>query len=49
MRSIFDVVDYQFILGLTATLERLDGKEVIIKKHCPVIDEITIDLATENG
>lgn len=37
------------ILGLTATLERLDGKEIIIKKYAPVCDTITLNEATQNG
>ena len=45
----FDCVDYKNILCLTGTLERLDGKEEIIKKYAPVCDEITLDTAVENG
>lgn len=37
------------ILGLTATLERLDGKELLIKHYCPVCDEVTIEDAIENN
>lgn len=37
------------VLGLTATLERLDGKEYLIKQYCPVCDEVTIEDALENG
>ena len=47
--KIFDKVDYKYILGLTATFERLDGKEVIISKYCPVIDTITSEEALFNG
>ena len=46
---IFDCVTYNFILCLTATLQRLDGKEVLIKQYAPVVDEITITEAEENG
>jgi hypothetical protein len=35
-------------LCLTGTLERLDGKEIIIKRYAPVCDEIPLDLAIEN-
>ena len=45
----FECVDYKNILCLTGTLERLDGKEEIIKKYAPVCDEITLDVAVENG
>lgn len=47
--QIFNCVDYDMILCLTATLERLDGKEVIIKQNAPVCDIITIQEATNNG
>lgn len=30
-------------------MERLDGKESLIKLHAPVCDEITMDEAIENG
>lgn len=36
------------ILGLTATYERLDGKEELIKKYCPIIDKITVQEALFN-
>lgn len=48
-RQIFDCVQYEMVLCLTATLERLDGKEIIIKQNAPVCDEITIEEATANG
>lgn len=47
--QVFDKVKYKLILGLTATIERLDGKEEIIKKHCPVVDTITLIEAMANG
>jgi superfamily II DNA or RNA helicase len=47
--KIFDNVDYKYILGLTATFERLDGKEKLIQKYCPVIDTITTEEALFNG
>ncbi len=49
-RNIFNTISYKYILGLTATFERLDNlhKEVI-EKYCPVIDEITLEEALNNG
>ena len=38
-----------FILGLTATFERLDGREKILEKYAPVCDTITVKEAVENG
>ena len=47
-KTIFDKVDYDFIVCLTGTLERIDGKEHIIKKYCPIIDTINIEEAINN-
>lgn len=47
--QIFTKVKYKLILCLTATLERLDGKEEIIKKYAPVCDTITMQEALDNG
>lgn len=47
--KIFQKVDFKYILGLTATFERLDGKEKYIAKYCPVIDSITLEEALLNG
>ena len=49
MRRIFDCVTYNFILCLTGTLERLDGKEVLLKQYAPVCDTITMKEALANG
>ena len=49
MAKVFDCVNYKNILCLTGTLERLDGKEKLIKKHAPVCDRITIEEAEKNG
>lgn len=46
---IFQMVEYTLLLCLTATLERLDGKETIIKKYAPVCDEITMEYARQQG
>ena len=46
--QIFERVNYNFILGLTGTLERLDGKEALIKQYCPVCDIVTMDEAIKN-
>jgi len=46
---IFEYIEYKFILGLTATYERLDGKQEIIDRFCPVIDIVTLEEARRNG
>lgn len=40
--KIFDVCQYSFVLGLTATLERLDKKHDILKRYAPICDKITM-------
>lgn len=47
--QVFNAVKYKLILGLTATIERLDGKHVILEKYCPIIDKVTVIEATANG
>lgn len=48
-RDTFRVVKYKFVLGLTATLERMDNKQVIIESYCPVIDTVDMDEALSNN
>lgn len=47
--KIFETVKYKVILGLTATLERLDGKHELINKYCPVCDSVPLELAVQEG
>ena len=47
--SIFVKTKYTYILCLTATIERLDGKEEIIKHYCPVCDTVTLEDCLMNG
>ena len=35
--KIFQKVKYRYVLGLTATMDRMDGNEVMIKQKCPVL------------
>lgn len=49
MREVFNKVKYNLILGLTATIERLDGKHELLKKYCPVCDRVTLEVALLNG
>lgn len=46
--KVFETVSYRFVLGLTATFDRLDGKHEIIAKYCPVVDIITSTEALAN-
>lgn len=49
-RNIFNTIQYKYVLGLTATFERLDDlhKEVM-EKYCPVVDTVTLQEALING
>lgn len=44
----FKKIDYKIILGLTATIDRLDGKEALIKKFAPVCEEVSLKECIEN-
>lgn len=46
--KVFDNIKYSIILGLTATFERLDGRDVLISKHCPIVDVVTQEEAVAN-
>lgn len=49
LKRVFETVKYKYILGLTATFERLDGKHELLAKYCPVFDEITLAEAQFQG
>lgn len=49
LSNVFKVIKYKAILGLTATFERLDGRDKILAQHAPVCDEIPIEVAMLNG
>lgn len=48
-KQLFDLTNYKFVLGLTATLKRLDGKEKFIIDRMKVFDKITHSEALKNG
>ena len=49
-RKLFENCNPKLILGLTATYERLDGKEKeVLDKYCPPFDTITLKETEENG
>lgn len=47
-KSIFTKVRYSFIMCLTGTIDRLDGKESILKHYAPICDEISLADAIAN-
>ena len=46
--EVFKVKDPEIVLGLSATFKRLDGREELLNKLCPVCDIITVKEAVEN-
>lgn len=49
-KELFNSCSYKWILGLTATYERLDSLEKeVMDNYCPVCDTITLEEALENG
>lgn len=47
--KVFEKITYQFIFGLTATIERADGKHDTLLEYAPVIAEVPIDECHANG
>lgn len=49
-REIFNNIKYKYVLGLTATFERLDNKQKeVMEKYCPVVDRISMNEALLNN
>lgn len=47
--NIYNCVEYKYLLGLTATLTRLDGSEKYLEQFMSVCDTITLQEALENN
>jgi len=45
----FETVSYNFILGLTATLKRLDGKHEFLIEFCPICTRLSMAQARAKG
>ena len=46
--SIFEKTAYKYILGLTATYERVDGKHKLLETHIPIVDSISLQECLTN-
>ena len=46
--KILKNIKYKRILCLTATMERLDGRHIILQKHAPIIDKVSVEEAVNN-
>lgn len=47
--KMFTKVKYSYILGLTATIKRLDGLESLLLERAPIVGEITVEEALRKG
>lgn len=47
--TIFEKLKYKYFLGLTATLNRLDGKERLLLRSFKIVDEISVNEAVLHG
>lgn len=47
--EIFGCVKYKYVLGLTATFERLDGRHELLTPYLSICDTITLEEALQNG
>lgn len=47
--NLFDTIQYKAFLGLTATIERSDGRHKLLLEKAPIIDEIGLEEALTNG
>lgn len=47
--KVFDIVETEYILGLTATLKRLDKKHKILEAHAKIIDKMSLFEARRDG
>ncbi len=48
-KKLFQNIKYHFILGLTATMERLDRKDIELRKYAPVVHRLDINTARAKG
>lgn len=46
---VFETVKYKYFLGLTATWDRLDHRQVWLEQYTYICDQITLKDAVENG
>lgn len=47
--TLFEVIKYKYVLGLTATFERLDGRHELLTPYVPICDTVTLSDALANG
>jgi superfamily II DNA or RNA helicase len=47
--KLFESIKYNFVLGLTATMKRLDGKHLTLNKYCPICVKLSMAQARQKG
>lgn len=47
--KVFENTDYSLILGLSATIERLDGRHELLEEIAPIFETITLEEAKREG
>lgn len=47
--KVFQVCIYDFLLGLTATMSRLDQKHQVLQRYAPICDKVTMWECRRNG
>ncbi len=47
--QVFSTTEYNFVLGLTATLKRLDGKHELLKTYAPICSSLSMAQARAKG
>lgn len=47
--KVFGIAKYSFVLGLTATLRRLDEKHEYLEQYAPICDKVTMVEGKRNG
>jgi len=47
--KVFEQTTYRLILGLTATLERIDGRHEMLSEKAPIFDSVSLDEAKREG
>lgn len=47
--EVFKTISYTFVMGLTGTINRLDGKETLLFKYAPICIEVPLSECIANG
>jgi superfamily II DNA or RNA helicase len=48
-RKVFELLDYAFLLGMTATLQEDEERRELIDMYCPIFDEVPLSECLKKG